>query len=64
AQAIDKEVSQMLGDAFQTAQSIINKKRTILNTIADTLLEKETLEKEEFDSIVSEKTISTDEKTV
>ncbi len=64
AQAIDKEVSQMLGDAFQTAQSIINKKRTILNTIADTLLEKETLEKEEFDAIVSEKKIPSDEKSV
>ena len=64
AQAIDKEVSQMLGDAFQTAQSIINKKRTILNTIADTLLEKETLEKEEFDAIVSEKKVPSDEKSV
>lgn len=58
AQSIDKEVSQMLGDAFNTAQSIINKKRSILNAIANTLLEKETLEKEEFDSIVSEKEVS------
>lgn len=58
AQSIDKEVSQMLGDAFNTAQSIINKKRSILNAITNTLLEKETLEKEEFDSIVSGKEVS------
>ncbi len=64
AQAIDKEVSQMLGDAFNTAQSIINEKRSILNTIAKTLLEKETLEKEAFDAIVSEKEVSPERSSV
>jgi cell division protease FtsH len=64
AQAIDKEVSQMLGDAFNTAQSIINEKRSILNTIANTLLEKETLEKEAFDAIVSEKEVFPEKSSV
>ena len=51
---IDREVSRFLEEARQTAEKIINEKREILNKIAETLLKKETIEKEEFDKLVSE----------
>ncbi|MEI9966492.1 MAG: hypothetical protein WDN67_02480 [Candidatus Moraniibacteriota bacterium] len=37
------------------ATEILNEKREVLNRLAKTLLEKETLEKEEFDLIVGQK---------
>jgi len=51
---IDREVSRFLEEARQTAEKIINKKRETLNKIAETLLKKETIEKEEFDELVGE----------
>lgn len=51
---IDMEVSRFLEEARQTAEKIINEKRGILNKIAETLLKKETIEKEEFDKLVGE----------
>jgi len=54
AQDIDKEVSRFLSEAFETAQKILREKKTTLDTIAKTLLEKEVLEKDEFDAIVAE----------
>jgi len=53
ARAIDKEVSGLLSDAFETAKKILTEKREALDKIAGALLEKETLEKEEFDAIVA-----------
>jgi cell division protease FtsH len=53
AEAIDKEVSDLIRSAFETAQKILTEKKTTLDTIAQALLEKETLEKEEFDKIVN-----------
>ncbi|QQS61747.1 MAG: ATP-dependent zinc metalloprotease FtsH [Candidatus Moraniibacteriota bacterium] len=55
ASAIDKEVSDLIKDAFETAKKIILEKRETLNKIAEVLLEKETLEKDEFDAIISSK---------
>jgi cell division protease FtsH len=52
ARAIDKEVSILLSDAFEKTRKILEEKRETLNRIAQALLEKETLEKEEFDAIV------------
>ena len=52
AEAIDTEVSRLVKDAFDTATDILTAKRDTLNAIAQTLLEKETLEKDEFLALV------------
>ena len=54
AEAIDAEVSRLVGDAFKHATAILTEKRAVLDRIARTLLEKETLEKDEFAALVSE----------
>jgi cell division protease FtsH len=54
AQDIDKEVSRFLAEAFQTAQKILSDRKQTLEAIANALLERETLEKDEFDAIVSD----------
>ena len=53
AEAIDSEVSRLVEEAFATATKILTEKRETLNRIASTLLEKETLEKDEFAALVS-----------
>ncbi len=52
AEAIDAEVSRLIDDAFKRATDILMKRKTTLDTLAKRLLEKETIEKEEFDEIV------------
>jgi cell division protease FtsH len=52
ANDIDKEVSKFIGDAYDTAQKIIQEKRPLLEKISQTLLEKETIEHEEFLKII------------
>ncbi len=54
AEQIDNEVTRLINNAFENATQILTKHRETLNTIATTLLEKETIEKDEFDSIVKE----------
>ncbi len=53
AESIDKEMSKFIADAMRTARSIIKNQRTYLEKIVAILLEKETIEKEEFESIFS-----------
>jgi cell division protease FtsH len=55
AQSIDKEVSRFIDDAYKTAEKIIEEKSDILKNIANNLLEKETIEKEEFDQLIGKK---------
>jgi cell division protease FtsH len=52
AEAIDSEVSRLIDDAFKRATDILVQRKAILHTLAETLLEKETIEKAEFDQIV------------
>lgn len=52
AQAIDQQVSAFVEDARATAEKILTTKRATLDRIAKTLLEKETIEKDEFDALV------------
>lgn len=52
ARAIDNEVARLINEAFIRATAILREKRSILDTIASTLLEKETLEKDEFEVLV------------
>jgi cell division protease FtsH len=53
ARSIDSEVSRLVDEAFAQATKILTEKRAILDRIATTLLEKETLEKDEFESLVA-----------
>jgi len=55
AQEIDEEVSHILSGAYETACGIIKAEKDKLKAIVDKLLEKENLEKEEFEAIVGEK---------
>lgn len=52
AQDIDKEVSRFMGEARETAERIIKEKKDVLEKIVKVLLEKETIEKEEFESLI------------
>jgi len=54
AKKIDEEVFQFIENAQKTAETILKKKRKILDNIAQTLIEKETIEKEEFEKIIKE----------
>ena len=53
AESIDIEVSHLIDEAYKHATDILVKRRKTLETLAQTLLEKETIEKEEFESIVN-----------
>jgi len=52
AKEIDMEVSRFIDDAYKTAERIITEKKETLTRIAKTLLEKETLEQEEFNELL------------
>lgn len=52
AEMIDKQVSGLINDAFATADRIIKEKNDVLKKIVEALLERETIEKEEFDRII------------
>ncbi|MCH7552359.1 ATP-dependent zinc metalloprotease FtsH [Patescibacteria group bacterium] len=52
AEEIDREVSRLIADAQKTAEKIIKQKRKMLDTIATALIEKETIERAEFEKIV------------
>ena len=54
AKEIDIEVSRFIDDAYKAAEKIIIKKKETLKGIAKTLLEKETLEQEEFNKLVKD----------
>ncbi|MCK9379140.1 MAG: ATP-dependent zinc metalloprotease FtsH [Candidatus Moranbacteria bacterium] len=62
ADEIDKEVSRFIEDARQTAEKILTEKKDILKKIADELLEKETIEKEEYDKLIGIKEENQEEK--
>jgi len=52
AQDIDKEVSRFIGEATETAEKIIREKKEILEKIVKVLLERETIEKDEFEKLI------------
>ena len=54
---IDEEVSQLIKDAEKTAKHILKKKVKMLRKIADELMEKETIEREEFEELIKKKTL-------
>jgi cell division protease FtsH len=52
AKEIDAEVSHFIDDAYKTSEKILNEKKETLKRIAETLLEKETLEQEAFNELL------------
>ena len=52
AEKIDEEISTMIANAFETARGIITKHKDAMEKIVKVLLEKETIEKEEFQALV------------
>ena len=52
AEAIDNQVSKFIDGAYQTAEKVLQDKKITLEKIAGVLLEKETIEQEEFNQIV------------
>lgn len=55
AEAIDAEVSAILEKAKQKTRAILTEKRAILDAVSARLLEKETIEKDEFERIMAGK---------
>ncbi len=49
---IDTEVSKIMKGAYERVLTIVNEKRTVLDAVAKALVEKETLEQDEYEEIV------------
>ena len=52
ATEIDQEVENFIKNAEKEARKILTKKRNLLEKVAKTLIEKETIEKEEFEKLI------------
>ena len=57
AAQIDKEVAKFIKDAEKEAKKILTKKKRLLEKIAKTLIEKETIEREEFENLIKPKKV-------
>ena len=55
AAKIDKEIEKFVKGAEKTANEILKKKKILLEKIAKRLMEKETIEKEEFEELIGRK---------
>lgn len=54
AYSIDKEVRRLIDECYQEAERLLQDNIEVLHTIAKTLMEKETIEAEEFAEIISQ----------
>ncbi len=52
ASKIDKEISKFIKAAEKEATKVLKKNKKLLNKLAQTLIEKETIEREEFENII------------
>jgi cell division protease FtsH len=57
AEMIDEEISEFIKEGEKRAQEILKSKKHYLEKIVDRLMDKETIEKEEFEEIVKEQSI-------
>ncbi|UTC76918.1 ATP-dependent metallopeptidase FtsH/Yme1/Tma family protein [Treponema sp. OMZ 799] len=53
-QYIDEEIAKIINTRYEVVIKMLNDKKHLLEKIATTLLEKETIENEEFDAIIAE----------
>jgi cell division protease FtsH len=56
AQTIDEEVSKVIKLCYNRAKDILADQRSILEKVAKLLLEKETIEKDDFEKVFDPKT--------
>jgi len=63
AAEIDKEVAKFIKNAEIQARKILFKKKKLLEKIAKTLIEKETIEREEFEKLLNPTKVKGYEKT-
>ena len=54
AASIDKEVQLFIHNAYVTAQKVLTGQKSVLKKIAQTLIEKETLEQDEFNALLKQ----------
>jgi len=54
AREIDNEISKIMNDASKKAKEVLTKHKDALEKVAQVLIEKETIERDEFDKIISE----------
>ncbi len=52
ASKIDKEISVFIKEGFEKAEKIIQNKKEVLETVAKNLMEKETLERKDYEKII------------
>ncbi|MDO8633637.1 MAG: cell division protein FtsH, partial [Candidatus Wildermuthbacteria bacterium] len=52
---IDQEVAKLLDQSRKTAERVLNQRRKTLDTLAKVLMEKETLERDEFEKLIAKK---------
>jgi len=52
AKQIDEEVKNFIKKAYDVAEKIITSRKKVLDAIANKLIEKETIEHEEFDNLI------------
>ena len=62
AAKIDKEIAKFIDEGYKKAKETLSKNRAKLDKVADTLLEKETLDRDEFEQLVG-KPVSIDGET-
>jgi len=55
AEKIDEEISKLLNDAEKTAETVIKEHKTQMDSLVKVLMEKETVEQEEFRKIMGDK---------
>ena len=55
AEAIDKEIATIINEGIKKVKNILNKDRKYLDEIAKRLIEKETIERKEFEAIFKNK---------
>jgi len=55
ASKIDKEVEKIIGSAEKTAKDILLKRKNLLDKVAKTLIEKETIEREDFEKLIKKR---------
>lgn len=61
AEGIDQQVSLFIKNAYKVAESVLKDKKDLLEKISATLLEKETIEQDEFNEIVGIKKVQKNE---
>jgi cell division protease FtsH len=62
SEKIDSEVKRIIHEAYKKAEDILTEKRVVLDAIAAKLLETETLEREQYEALLTEHGIKVKEK--